>query len=513
MLSCFSGCKKDDENTYFACAVSEMPEHFDPQIVSLNGEKIVAVNIFDGLFKLDENGKPQKCAVKDYKISDDGLVYTFYLREDMNYYISSDAEKFIKEKKTEIDGKVTAKDFEFGIKRAVLPETQSPGYPLLSNIKNAEDIHNGNMTIDNLGVKAVGEYVLEITLAKKQSDFLYSLSQPVSFPCDEEFFNLTGGRYGLEEKYLISNGSFYLSDIKDGESVRFSKNEKYSGDFSASPTSVRLYVNTNQVDIAKKVDDKTYDFGFFTESEALDELGRKVTKNGIQNITTALVFNMKNENLQNAELRRGLISSVDMSKVSANYAKNLVPNHFDLSGGKIEGLSYNIENARENMISSFEELKIETLTVNILCMKQYEVLAKSIVNCWQANIGVELVGKITVAESETDFNTKIAKGEFDTAICRLTVDSNRSVEFLSIFTSENSSNYFAYSSEEYDRLVTELRNNPEKSNAAYCESYLLKNGIVLPIQYENTVFAVAKGSSGVYFAGDSSNIYFYKGKK
>ncbi len=511
--TCFAGCKDENEEIYFACAVGEMPEHFDPQIASTSGEKIVAVNIFDGLFKLDENGKEQKCAVTDYKISADGLTYTFYLREGMKYYISSEVKDFLEDKETAIEGKVTAKDFVFGITRGVLPETNAPDFALLSNIKNAKAVNEGEMSPDELGVRAVSENVLEITLENRQADFIYALTQPISFPCDEEFFNLTGGRYGLDEEYIVSNGSFYLSDIKDGESVRFTKNGDYAGSFSAIPTSVRLHVNTNEIDIAKKVDDKTYDLGFFKNEEALNELGRKVTKNNLQNITTSLVFNMKKETFQNIKLRTGLLSSVDTKTLCQSPVKNLVSGHYDLSGGQVEGLSYNIDNARKNMISAFEELNIKKLTVDILCTAEYEAIAKAIVNCWQANIGVELNGKITVAESENDFNKKIASGEFDTAICRLTIDSNRSVDFLTMFTTDNQSNVIAYSSKEYDRNVEKLRSNPTKANSTYCESYLLKNAVVLPIQYENTVFAVAKGSSGVYFAGNSSNIYFYKGQK
>ncbi len=513
ILTCFAGCKDENEDTYFACAVGEMPEHFDPQIASSTGEKIVAVNIFDGLFKLDENADAQKCAVADYKISADGLTYTFYLRENMKYYISSEVKSFLEDKEKTIEGVVNAKDFVFGITRGVLPETNAPDFALLSNIKNAKAVHEGTMSPNELGVRAIGNNTLEITLENKQSDFLYTLTQPITFPCDEEFFNLTGGRYGLDEEYIISNGSFYLSDIKDSESVRFSNNSEYVGDYPAIPTSVRLYVNTNEVDIAKKIDEKTYDLGFFHSDSAIDELGRKTAKTDLQNITTALIFNLKNEKLQNVKLRSGLISSVDTKTVCENSAQNLLPSYYDLSGGKTEGLSYNINSARQNMISAFEELKIKTLTVNVLCTAEYEDMAKAIVNCWQANIGVELNGTITVAESEDDFNKKIAAGEFTTAIYKLTVDSNRAVDFLSIFTTDNQNNTLRYSSNEYNRNVENLRNNPTKANAAYCESYLLKNAVLLPLQYESTIFAVAKGTSGVYFAGNSSNIYFYKGQK
>ncbi len=509
LVTSFAGCSKDEE-TYLACGVDEMPRYFDPQVSSSTSEKIVAVNIFDGLFKLDENGEPQKCMVKDYKVSADGLVYTFYLKENMKYYISGEVQDFLEKKEKTIEGRVTAKDFVFGITRAVLPETHSQNYNLLSLIKNADKVHNGEMSSSELGVKAVNDYTLEITLEEKSSDFLYALSQPVSFPCDEEFFNLTEGRYGLDEEYIISNGCFYLSDIKDGESVRFSNNPEYAGDFGTTVTSVRLHMNSDEIDIAKKVDDKTYDLGFFASEDAIDELGRKVQKTNIENITTALVFNMNKEALQNVKLRTGLIASIDMANVVGVKNSNLVPSGYKMSGGKVEAVSYNIENARKNMVSAFEELKIDNLTISILCTKENEETAKSIVNCWQANIGVELNGKVTVAEKD-EYYSKIKSGEYSLVIYDLTVDSDKSADFLSIFMSGNGNNIFGYSSEEYDRMIEDLNGNATQKKVIACESHLLKNAVAMPINYKNTVFAVAKDTSGVYSAGDKANIYFYKG--
>jgi ABC-type oligopeptide transport system substrate-binding subunit len=512
LITCFVGCEKKEEDVYFACAIDGMPRYFDPQVAGSTGEKIVAVNIFDGLFKLDENGEPQKCAIKDYKVSGDGLTYTFYLRNDMKYYISDEVADFLEDTGKSIEGKVTAKDFAFGITRAVLPETNAPDFALLSIIKNAADVHNGEKTADKLGLRVVDEYTLEITLEEKTNNFLYSLSQPVSFPCDEEFFELTNGRYGLDEEYIISNGSFYLSDIKTGESVRFTRVDDYSGEFKPLPTSVRLHVNTNEVDIAKKVDDRTYDLGFFVSDDAIDELGRKTTKTNLQNITTALVFNMKKETLQNVKLRTGLVSSIDRATVSEFSVKNLISSYYNLSGGKTDGLSYNINKARDSMISAFEELKIDNLSVDVLCTEKHAEMAKSIISNWQTNIGVELNGTITIADEE-EYNRKIRTGDFDLAIYNLTVDSNKSMSFLSMFNTGDEKNIWGYSSEEFDRAFDDLSMNSTKEKATYCESYLLKNAVAMPIEYVGTVFAVAKGTSGVYFAGDSSNIYFYKGQK
>jgi oligopeptide transport system substrate-binding protein len=139
-------------------------------------------------------------------------------------------------------------------------------------------------------------------------------------------------------------------------------------------------------------------------------------------------------------------------------------------------------------------------------------MAKNIVSNWQANIGVELNGTITVVDDK-EYQSKIRNGDFDMAIHNLVVDSDKAMTFLSMFRTDNENNIMAYSSEEYDRIVDDLNMNSTKQKATHCESYLLKNAVVLPLCYENTIFAVAKDTSGVYSAGDSSNIYFYKGQK
>ncbi len=514
---CFSACSGDEEGGTFNLAVSELPQHFDPQIADSVSERAVAVNIFDGLFKLDENGTPQKCAVKDYKISDDGLTYTFTLYENMKYFVPSVAKSFAEDKEVTINAEVTAEDFAFGISRGILPETNAPDYELLSVIKNAEKVHKGEMGKENLGIRVIDTHTLEIKLERKADNFLYALTQPVSYPCDEEFFNLTAGRYGLERKYLISNGAFYLSAVNEGKSVRIWNNADYNGTFKAIPQSVGFYLNGDEIEIAKAVRKGDYDLGFFSSADAIDELGKKPTQTEMHNTGVSLVFNMADETLKNHALRTGLISCIDILSITESPMKTAVPSYYKVNGKEInasavEGLSYNIDNARTKMIKAFEELKIENLTVDILCTEDYENYAKSIVSCWQKNIGVELNGTITVCE-EADFNKKLASGEFDTAIYRMSLDSDSATEYLSMFTTDNNYNVLNYNSDEYDRIVEDLKANPTVENTVYAQSYLLKNAVLLPICTENSVFAMADDVSGIFFVGDRANIYFYKGQK
>ncbi len=513
----FSACSMNDKtNKAFACAVEDLPQTFDPQIAKTVSEKAIAVNIFDGLFKLGENGEVVPCAVESYSVSSDGLVYTFKLKKDMKYYISSKAKGFLEDKEFTIDVSVTAQDFVFGITRGVMPETNAPDFSLLSNIKNAKSVHSGEASFEHLGVRAVDDYTLEITLEFPSESFLYALTQPVSFPCNEEFFEATGGRYGLEEKYTLSNGAFYLSTITEEKSVHIAKNSEYTGSFAAVPSSVGFYLNTDSVAVAKKINKGDYDVAFLSEKISSSELNNSVNKVNMQNIAVSLLFNMNREKMQNAYLRNGLVAGVDLAAVAESPLTSVAPEHYLLNGqavkGNFEKVDFNTQTAKDNMIKAYGELNVDNLTLELLCDKEYENLAKGIVNSWQENIGVELNGVIKAVES-SDFSKALASGEYDAVIYPLTVDSNRIEDFLSIFTTNNSNNFFNYSSDEFDRLVENLKKKPSISDAVYCQSYLMKNAVVLPVYCENTVFATAKSVEGIYQCGDMGNIYFYKGLK
>lgn len=509
IILCFSACKNDkDESRPFAAPVSEMPEHFDPQIAKTASERMIAVNMFDGLFKPDENGALLPCAAESYEISDDSLTYTISLRDNLEYFFSDSVKAFIEEQNGSVPSKITAQDFVFGITRGVLPETDAPFYELLSPIKNADKVHLGLLPASELGIKASDERTIVITLERKTPDFLYALSQPVSFPCSRDFFLLTKGRYGLDTEYTITNGAFYLSSLTDKTSVRINRNPSYTGEFKAEPASVTFYLNRDSLDAAKKVSKGTYDFGFFNE-DAGNELGRKVQKNEFPGTCVSLVFNMNKDAVGNASLRTGLISCIETENEIS-----LVPPYYKILGEPLdsssaERLSYNVEKARSDVKRAFEEMKKENLTVEILCSEKYAPLAKKVVSSWQKNIGVELNG-IVSAVPEDEFIKRVKEGKYDAVITPVSVDSDNAVDFLSVFAEES---FAGYSSDEYKRLVSELKASPDSRKAVYCQSYLLKNAVLLPLAYENSSFAVAKDVGGIYFYGDSANVYFYKGQK
>lgn len=173
-------------------------------------------NVFEGLmtYDLDGNLVPGN-AMEMPAVSEDGLTYTFTIRDDANW---SNGDT------------VTADDFVFAWKRMVDPENGS-GYAYLFSgiVNNAEAILNGENAVADLGVEAVDEKTLQVTLEKPVPYFLDVLTIPCYFPQNEAFVMEQGENYGLNAENAIYNGPFTLAewDSASGDSWKYLKNNEY----------------------------------------------------------------------------------------------------------------------------------------------------------------------------------------------------------------------------------------------------------------------------------------------
>lgn len=119
-----------------------------------------------------------------------------------------------------------------------MPETNSSHAHRLFAIENAQEIYSGKLGAESLGVTAQGDYTLVFRLAAPCPDFLEKLTECEFMPCNEDFFNAMGGRYGLGNKYMLCNGPFYVSAWDPETSMTIKANKFYSGASKAKPSSV-----------------------------------------------------------------------------------------------------------------------------------------------------------------------------------------------------------------------------------------------------------------------------------
>lgn len=200
----------DYDSNSITLILSEEP----PQMDSTRGTDAVSFmllgHIMEGLLRYDPENNLAPGVAYEWELRDDGA--SFKLREDA-YWSNGEP--------------VTAKDFVFSWRRTVDPNTASQYAFIVSPVKNASAITQGDLPIERLGVTAVGDYELEVVFERPTPYFLGLMAFPTFFPINEAFFDSTDGGYASDAEDMIYNGPFVMSHWAHDASIRFDKNAAY----------------------------------------------------------------------------------------------------------------------------------------------------------------------------------------------------------------------------------------------------------------------------------------------
>lgn len=176
----------------------------------------IIADFTDGLMQMDADGQPVPAIAESYDLSEDGTVYTFHLREDA---VWSNGDP------------VTAADFVFGWQRAVDPAVASEYAYMLSDIgqvQNAAEIIAGEMDKSELGIKALDDYTLEVTLNVPVSYFLSLMYFPTFYPVNQAFYESVGDTFAISPETTLSNGAFVLDAYEPAATAfHLTKNPDY----------------------------------------------------------------------------------------------------------------------------------------------------------------------------------------------------------------------------------------------------------------------------------------------
>ncbi|MFN6555735.1 peptide ABC transporter substrate-binding protein [Enterococcus faecalis] len=175
--------------------IGSMDSIFTQDEASINAQS----NVFEGLYQLDEKDQLIPAAAKEMpEISEDGKRYTIKLRED-GKWSNGDA--------------VTANDFVFAWRKLANPKNQANYFFLLEGtILNGTAITKEEKAPEELGVKALDDYTLEVTLEKPVPYFTSLLAFSPFFPQNEAFVKEKGQDYGTSSEMIVSNGPFLMKN-------------------------------------------------------------------------------------------------------------------------------------------------------------------------------------------------------------------------------------------------------------------------------------------------------------
>ncbi|PFR85279.1 peptide ABC transporter substrate-binding protein, partial [Bacillus cereus] len=184
----------------------------DPALSADAVSSRVMNNTMEGLYRLEKGDKLVPGVAKSSEKSEDGKKYTFKLREDAKW---SNGDP------------VTAKDFVYAWQRAINPDKGAVSAYIMFDVKNAQKINKKEMAPDQLGVKAVDDYTLEVELEHPVPYFENLMIYPLFYPVNEKYATEKGDKFGLEANTTLYNGPFVLSEWKHETSFQIQKNPTY----------------------------------------------------------------------------------------------------------------------------------------------------------------------------------------------------------------------------------------------------------------------------------------------
>jgi len=187
------------------------PQTLDPHRAQGVQDSNILRDLFEPLVMESPDGALIPGAAESWSISEDGLVYTFYLRPDGRW---SNGDP------------VTADDWVFSLRRAVDPATLSIYSAILYPIKNAEAINKGALAPKQLGVRALSRLTLEITLQSPTPFFVGLLNHSMAYAVHPPSVREYGTQFARPGT-LISNGAYRLKDWVVQSHVELERNALY----------------------------------------------------------------------------------------------------------------------------------------------------------------------------------------------------------------------------------------------------------------------------------------------
>lgn len=416
-------------------------------------------HMYENLVTLDDDDNTAPGAAESWDYDEDTLTYTFHLRKD-GVWTNGDP--------------VTAKDFEFAWSQALNPDVASDYAYFLYFIKNAEKYFNGEVTWDEVGVKVVDDYTLEVTLEQPTPYALFLFSFGTLAPINQRFYEAVGADlYSTEAQYFCTNGPFALTEWSHNDKIVMQKNDAWHG---------AADVEVEEIDW-KIITDANAALSSFLAGDldmvglGTGELVKQATAAGatIQSYTDGsafyIYFNNNDQYLSNVNLRRALFNAIDEQKEIDTVWQNdnepmtsfTAPGVAAADGtsfagkvGELYAPSRDQEKAKEYLATALSELgcTVDDLSahLSIDCGDSATSIAEASFyqEQWRQVLGIE----VTVNSMITKQGSQNRKtGNYVMSVTGWGPDYNDPNTFLDLWVTDGGNNQTGFSNERYDELI------------------------------------------------------------
>ncbi len=441
----------------------------------------IAQQIFEGLYRFDDDSNPVPGLAKSVAISDDGKTYTFQLRDNLKWS----------------NGTVlTAADFVFAWKRLVDPATQGPNAYLLDSVVNSYDVRTAAKPVSELGISAPDDQTFVVKLAQAQPSFLSVVSIAWLAPQNEAYVTEEGDDYGKTSENLIYSGPFALKDWdQTGDDWTLVKNKNYydakevklatvhGSTVKEENTGINLY-QSGELDLTRisgqYVQQYSSEKGFVSHNDVanyfLDFNKKAGTALANVHLRKAIALAIDKTSLANDVLNDG--SKALNGLIPANlYANPDTKEDFRNYSGSYN--TYDLTEAKKEWQQAQADLG-DSVKVDLLVSDDDN--GKKISEYIQSQLQDNLSGlTITITpQPKNNVNQSRRDKNYELSLSGWIAGSSDLDSYFNLYKTGSAYNYGAYDNDEYTTLVEKARttdaNNPDKQFADYkqAEAILLE---------------------------------------
>ncbi len=499
------------------CLASE-PQTIDPALNSAVDGAIMINHMFEGLVKWVDDGEgnavtaPGQAESWEKVVNDDGTVtYTFTLRDGIKW---SDGQP------------VTAGDFEYSWKRLANPETAADYCYMIDMVQGYAAVADGSADPDTLGVKAIDDKTLEITLSYDCPYFEEIMAFPATFPVRQDMVE-GNDEWTYDVSTYVGNGPYKMAEWSHNAYILAEKNENYYDYENLGPDTIRFTLLDDANAMLAAYNSGELDF---IENFPTDEMANYLASGEITVAdylgTYYVCFNTEDEVFSDPLIREAFSLAIDRNYIVENVsqagevpATAYVPSgvndaagpsgdDFRTVGGDYysvaaEDYEANCEKARELLAEAGypngEGFPTVEYTYNT--DDKHKAIAEALQNMWQEVLGV------TVTLSNQDWNVFLEsrkQGDYQIARNGWIADYNDPCSFLDMWYTDGGNNDAQYSNPEYDAQIDAAKatSNQEERMAAFhaAEDILIEQDSVLaPIYFYTQPYMLADDIQGMYY--------------
>ncbi|EOV8088388.1 ABC transporter substrate-binding protein [Providencia huaxiensis] len=476
------------ENQEVTRHLKDEPASLDPvKSVGLTEAQVMR-DLFEGLVNQDDHGKPISGVAQSWTTADN-RIWTFTLRPDARW---SNGDP------------VTAQDFVYSWQRLVSPGTSSPfaWFAALAGINNAQEIIDGKLPVEQLGVEAVDARTLKVTLNKPVPYFPSLAANFSLFPVHQGTVEKFGNDW-IKVGNLVGNGAFVLSDRVVNEKIVLVPNKYYWDHKNTTITKV-TFIPINQESHATN----RYLAGDLDITESFPKQRYQKLLKDIPNEvftpdqlgTYYYAFNTQRAPTNDVRVRKALSMAIDRQLIAnkvlgtgekpANYFTPDVTDGFKPEKGLYNSHSQKELDQQAKVLlqqAGFGPNQPLELTLLYNSSENHQKIAIAIASMWKKKLGAEV--KLVNQEWKTYIDSRNT-GNFDVIRASWIGDFNEPSTFLSLLTSQHSGNIAKFNNSIYDDIIASasIETNAQLRNRYYnhAESIIAEEAPIAPIyQYTN----------------------------